>query len=384
LIPYLTDQELLEEALREDFDNITTHAAYSDLLSEKGDPRGEYIRLRLIAEDPNNPADKIHEALGECTRIYQAYEREWLGDLTPFLAPRWRALPEPDAPNIEYTFRRGWLWDLDIEDVREAFTMVLAESPEARMLNRLRLRRSRGRDETNPLRPLSEAKYFQGLRTLEIGDSSSYNCGADAPELHRMLQCTPRLQNLLARAEEIPVQEVFRVELPHIERISLEYVDSAPLEVLAVNPTWVSLKRLSLISHERVRNYRYGSDAPPREIQPCDPESFPTFARSVAAQNIHDFTYRFESAGDPIVRAIVNSGFIQRLKRLDLRNCGITEEGARVLAGAIRSTKLERLDVGNNRISPTGLEELQGLGIQLHCDSQEDEDADRNGDDIPF
>ncbi len=383
MIPYLTNQELLEESLREDFDNITTHAAYADLLSEKGDPRGEYIRLRLVAEDPNNPPHRIHEALAECTQIYQTFEREWLGDLTPFLAPRWRTLPEPDSPDIDFGFRRGWLWNIDVDEVREAFTMILAEAPEVRMLNWLRLRRTRGRNESNPLRPLTRAKYFQALRTLEIGDASSYSSSADAPELHQILQCTPRLQNLIVRAEEIPAEEVFRVELPHIERVTLEYVDSAPLEILALNPSWVSLKRLGLISHERTRSFGYGSGTSLREFRPCDPESFPTFARSIAAQQIEDFTYRFEAAGDPIVHALIRSGFIQRLKKLDLRNCGITDEGAQLLAQAVPRTRLMKLDVGHNRITESGLEALRNLNIEVHYDSQET-DFDEGNEDIPF
>ena len=41
----------LEAALAEDFDDLAAHAAYADLLTEMGDPRGELIQVQLALED---------------------------------------------------------------------------------------------------------------------------------------------------------------------------------------------------------------------------------------------------------------------------------------------------------------------------------------------
>src|SRR5262249_54958968 len=52
----------LEEALAADPEDVATHAAYADLLMERGDPldaaRGELVRVQLALEDPACPPEE--------------------------------------------------------------------------------------------------------------------------------------------------------------------------------------------------------------------------------------------------------------------------------------------------------------------------------------
>src|SRR5262249_26322288 len=44
-------REALEAALTENPDDLAAHMAYADLLSEEGDPRGEFSQVQLALED---------------------------------------------------------------------------------------------------------------------------------------------------------------------------------------------------------------------------------------------------------------------------------------------------------------------------------------------
>ena len=51
----------LEEALQADPDDRAAHAAYADLLTEEGDPRGEFVSVQLALEDEALPAARRDE-----------------------------------------------------------------------------------------------------------------------------------------------------------------------------------------------------------------------------------------------------------------------------------------------------------------------------------
>lgn len=81
----MTTREALEAALVATPDDAALHAAYADFLIEDGNPRGEYIRLQLAAEDRNQPAVKLRELEQAAFEIRQQHEQEWLGELWPHL-----------------------------------------------------------------------------------------------------------------------------------------------------------------------------------------------------------------------------------------------------------------------------------------------------------
>src|SRR5688500_2519471 len=119
-----SQREMLEAAIAADFDDLAAHAAYADLLAEEGDPRGEYIQLQLALENRDQSPRLLAEWRERSHRLLQAHQRDWLGDLAPFLLDRKRSTVEPDRPNIDYSWNRGWLAELDVQDVRDAFTRV--------------------------------------------------------------------------------------------------------------------------------------------------------------------------------------------------------------------------------------------------------------------
>src|SRR4051812_3744989 len=80
----------LESALVENFDDLTSHLAYADFLTEQGDPhltaRGEFIQVQLALEDPSKPEAERKKLQQQEKQLLQAHGHAWLGELIPHLA----------------------------------------------------------------------------------------------------------------------------------------------------------------------------------------------------------------------------------------------------------------------------------------------------------
>jgi|SRR5262245_5978306 len=373
-----TQREMLEAAIAADFDDLAAHAAYADCLAELGDPRGEYIQLRLALENEGQPHRLLQEWRERASRLYQQYERDWLGSLAPFLLGRPRSTVEPVSPNIEFTFRRGWLAELHVQDVRDAFTTVLAQAPEARMLQTLSLRNTRLPNNRWPLEPLLSSPYLGGLKNFSLGDAEAYHCTAEGTLVPELVRRMPRLRELDVRAARPDAAALFAIPFPDLRAFTADYLSEMfPLAVLARNERLGQLERLFL----SVRD----PGPPPGAAEDVDflltlesPAEFARnhlgpFLRAPQFIRLTDLTIRFEILGDPGCEAIAQSGILRRLRRLDLRQCGITDAGAEALARSPDLWRLEWLDVGGNRLTPAGVARLQGADIRVQWDSQWDE-----------
>jgi uncharacterized protein (TIGR02996 family) len=362
-----TQREMLEAAIAADFDDLAAHAAYADLLTEQGDPRGEYIQLRLALENDDQSPRLLAEWRERAHRLYQTHHREWLGNLASFLIGRPRTTVEPDVPNIDFTFRRGWLAELHVHDVRDAFTRILADAPEARMLQALTLRNTRLPNNRGPLEPLIESPYLGTLRAFALGDSEALEATADGQLVPALVSRMPLLRVLDVRAEEVPVRDFVRLQLPNLHTLVLDYADESGLEFLSGNRSLAHLERLSI-------SVRFGRQELGREFffgHPywLPPDELRAFLTSPYFERLHDLSLRIGSLGDQGCREIARSGILRRLKRLDLRNCGITDEGAEALARSPDLAHLDRLDVVGNRITPMGAARLQESVIRVQWDS---------------
>ena len=78
----LSTREGLERALVERPEDLVLHSAYADLLMEEGDPRGEYIQIRLALEDRTLPAEEARRLNVRSLAMQNVYRDVWLGELT--------------------------------------------------------------------------------------------------------------------------------------------------------------------------------------------------------------------------------------------------------------------------------------------------------------
>ena len=107
----MTTRDALEAALIANPDDVVRHAAYADYLLEQGDPRGEYVRLQLAAEDRNQPRDKLLKYDQAMLELRLRHEQEWLGELWGFMLrpSHARSVAESMEPNVVPNWKRGWI-----------------------------------------------------------------------------------------------------------------------------------------------------------------------------------------------------------------------------------------------------------------------------------
>lgn len=355
---------LLEAALAENFADVATHSAYADCLIEEGDPRGEYIQLRLAIENRDQPANLLREWTERASKLYQTHERDWLGPLAPFLLGRARTTVDPVAPNIEFAFTRGWLTHLDVQDVRDAFTMVLAEAPEARLLQSLHLRNTALPNNRGPLDPLLSSPNLRCLKRFGLGDAEANLSIADGRYAAALVTQMPQLQELELRAAGVNERELFGMHLPHLQFLHVEYLRESPLEVLAHNRAFAKLRRLFLSN-------QLGFEMPQSpEAAEVTLEQIQTLLHAKHFTQLTDLTLRLGTFGDTGCTLLVRSGLLRQLTRLDLRFSGITDAGAEVLARSPDITHLQWLDVGGNRLTLVGASALQETEVNVRWDSQ--------------
>src|SRR5579884_2555633 len=120
----------LEAALAESPDDRATWAAYADHLTESGDPRGEFIAVQLALEEQQRPAAERKKLKAREKRILAKHERDWLGELAPYLLDNDTAELDQDyyAEDQRYGYRweRGFLAALDIQWLTVTFAQKLA------------------------------------------------------------------------------------------------------------------------------------------------------------------------------------------------------------------------------------------------------------------
>src|SRR3954471_625645 len=94
-------RESLEQALVENPDDLASHMAYADYLTEQGDPRGEFVRVQLALEDGSKPLAERKKLRAVEKKLLQAHAAEWLGDLAPYLLKQRAVVDDPGGEEEE-------------------------------------------------------------------------------------------------------------------------------------------------------------------------------------------------------------------------------------------------------------------------------------------
>ena len=255
----LSAREALEAALVRTPGDLALHMAYADCLIESGDPRGEYIRLSLAAEEPGGSKKERKRRSETAERYLQDHQSEWLGELAEFLlAPNLPRRRIGSRPRVLLEWKRGWIVAVTCYGLR---------------------------------RELGEA--LQRLRFTAFFGSLSIDANAY------------RSQELSLRA---PEDEDFESE-----------EERSPYRLLQ-NWPGPSLRKLLI---------------------------------------------RDEYFGDTGLNFLFRSPYFLQLKSLSLTHCGLTDEGAAMLAAHPHTPKLESLRLEQNLISPLGIELLAEVGIRV-------------------
>ncbi len=375
----MTTREALEAALVATPDDAALHAAYADCLIEDGDPRGEYIRLQLAAEDRNQSADKLRELEQAAFEIRLQHEREWLGELWPHLQrpPTAVSVAEPMEPNVSVTWRRGWIDAARVGRLSGGIVAALAANPFTRLLSALSIEQNQQPVEirTEPYEMLFEAPLdslrhsgrLTHLRHFEVGSVEAQVVAAGS-HLHDAIEAMPRLESVKLCVDHFSESRLFGVaDYPHLHTIHITYNNPrCRFYMIGYNDGLPSLRRLHLDTVSLMPpNGELGSDR-----EPITEGDLQSFFRSQHLKALEHFTFRNGEFADAGVEELLASGFINRLKGLDLCRCNITDDGVRLLAAHPAIPHLEYLHLDGNLLSPIGIDALEVAGVSVSLEQQ--------------
>jgi uncharacterized protein (TIGR02996 family) len=378
---------VLEEALIDDPHDVASWAAYSDLLTEEGNSRGEFVAVQLALENPELGTKERRRLRDRENKLLAQHEREWLGRLAPFLLDERTA----DAwwPVCEYRWERGRLAFVRIIHLFGVeFARVLVRcTEELRLLLELHIespdyagldeyehgpdvpKKVAGGDHAASLYVLCQAAWLSGLRVLRIGpwfDESDLNnhprnIHVPGDQAQFLVQQMPRLEELYLMAYDVKTTTLFSLPLRNLRVLQVDHVDDYPFTRLAKNPTLRNLTHL--LCHPKAHMH-YHTQAHIRL------PAVRALLRSPHLQKLAHLRLRLSDMGDTGCREIVESGALKRLKTLDLRYGCITDEGARVLAECPDLKTLEALDFAWNRLTRAGVRALRATGVSVEARKQ--------------
>lgn len=397
-----------ERAIAENPDDVGGWNAYADYLAEHGEVRGEFMQVQLALEDESRPAAERKKLRAREKQLLKEHEREWLGELAPYLLD-----PDPDdeyPTNPEHRWRRGVLSGLTVRYLTRASAQALATAPAARFLHELRVhtdaehygrdggRQPRARVATPPsvarhweLFEVIAAPWLGNLRVFQMGESEEpelqpdesaqgrgYNCHTYTRGLEYVIAGMSRVEELHLLCKEYDIGHLFALpNLTHLRLLRVYHLGrrrggrrerpyAYPLDILARNPAVANLTHLLFHPH-------YSESSPGFEGQPGTPSFLPldpvrVLLRSKHLTSLTHLQLRLSNMGDEGCREIVASGILKRLKWLDLRHGCISDEGARILAECPDAKNLEHLDLSRNAVTAAGLKLLRRAGIPARAE----------------
>ena len=381
----------LEEALAADPEDVAAHAAYADLLMERGGPadaaRGELVRVHLALEAPACTPEE-HDALTcRAHDLLGAHQRQWLGRL---------AGPLLDDRLADFRFRRGWLDALHVRELSLPLAPALKRAPEGRLLRELLIDAIAETDDgAEPgdgipararsvgLHPLVGAPFLGNVRRLRLGpdqrddEYQDFRCRIHSSVLVPFVSQLPRLEELYLFANEYDLGALLRLPtLMHLRVLLVYHVAQVHrLQLLAERDAFRNLTHLLIHPHDLVEWYVNG-DADEAAGYDREQGFLPLavvrpLLRTRTLPRLAHLRLRCSSLGDEGCEEIVRSGILRRLETLDLRHGCITDEGARTLADCRDLRRLRWLDLDRNALSVRGIARIRALGIPARVEDQQ-------------
>lgn len=178
-------RDALEAALVENPDDLVLHAAYSDLLIEEGDPRGEFIRLQLMLGDASLSKEQRDAASRQSGEMLRKYRRVWLTPTPGLTQNLTRGLQT-------LGWARGWVESCTITQNTEMLH-VIASIPACRLIRSITMNLSEEEYSWSDAARLAAAISKFRLESLSISD---YPAGQLLVESLDKSGMSPRLKTL--------------------------------------------------------------------------------------------------------------------------------------------------------------------------------------------
>jgi uncharacterized protein (TIGR02996 family) len=291
----MSDDAPFLQAVLADPDDDGCRLVYADWLEERGDPRGELIRVqvelaRLPAADARRPELQDRER-----RLLAQHQAAWAEPLRG-LVRKW-------------TFRRGF-----IEQVTVEAEQFLA-----------------GADRLFRLAPVRHVRFQNAAGSL--------NALAACPDLARLATLDLRENALQDEHLEVLTASPHLVRLANL-RLGFNHLGDGAAHFLATFFFLGSLATLDL----------YGNEIGPQGAQ--------SLASSAHLSGLRTLILGSNDLGDAGVAELAAGRGLGRLNTLHLGFTQLTDGGARALADAPRLTELTTLDLSYNAVSDGGVRRL--------------------------
>jgi uncharacterized protein (TIGR02996 family) len=311
-------------------DDDTPRLVYADWLEERGDPRGEFIRLQVGLFEANGSAQMVQ--IVRAQELLIANEETWAATVRPLVA--------------ECQFERGFVTGitLPLDAFLEHADTLFARAP---------IQRVKISDVGTRIAQIAANPYLERLSGLDLSGNGLGDTGARilAADAH-----LPRLDSL---------------------NLGMNFMDIEGVRALAKAGRLSRLRRLAL-EHNHVHDmgaYALASAANLsglRELNLKHAEITTTGARYLAETTclveLRSLDLSHNGLGDSGARALAKPKKLAHLRELRLRDCSIGATAARALADSPLAGRLKCLDLRGNPIARTQQEILHkayGAGVCL-------------------
>ena len=376
-------ENALETALFANPDDIATHAAYADWLSERGDPRGEFINVQMQLEDLTVSAENRKKLQDREKKLLDQHATTWLGGLAGFLLD-----PKPVSQyrkgGTRFRFARGWLDSIAADSLTVNLSRALVQAPELRLLRELRIEYLAYEDEDEfepgpdvgeddpsaPLSALQRLPTLPNLRVFYIGEpDEGGQTHIDGEPAVDIVERMPNLEELHLFAHNIDLDRLFSLPLDKLRHLQVDHCTRYPLKVLAQNASLSNLTRLAF--HPHAMEYEDGDDGAYIGLA-----GVRALMRSSHLRKLEHLQLRLSDMGDAGIQEFLDNGHLKRLKTLDLSGGVVTDAGARLLAASPDIKNLQSLDLSMNRLTQDGIAALQATGVKIAVGNQYGEGED--------
>jgi uncharacterized protein (TIGR02996 family) len=368
--------------------DLARWSAYSDYLTERGDPRGEFMRIQLALEDESLSGEDRKKLKAAEAELLAAHEREWLGPLAAFTLDgekedRWRNGARVMSPPVIHEFERGWLRKVEYDRLTVNQARALVACTESRMLRKLVVGSTAYDDEFTPgpdvpddadedevaLHALCRCPHLGAVRKFVLGDPRD-SCRVPGELAYHLLKQMPRIEEIGLYARRVETAKLFALPMHALRSLTVNHITDYPLDRLASNPALAHLETLSCHPHA---------------MEPGDEENgayirlehLRAICRSPHLKKLSHLTLRLTDFGDAGVRELIDSAMFGRLRILDLQAGCISDEGAKLLAASPHLAKLELLNLNSNALTAQGVRLIEATGVnavltEQHTDSSFD------------
>jgi uncharacterized protein (TIGR02996 family) len=386
----------MEASLLANPDDVATYSAYADLLTEQGDPRGEFVSVQLALEDERLPAPQRRKLAARERQLLKKHQRDWLGPLAKFLLDHDTSYIDtdifPGTQSLSHRWRRGFLDAIHAEFLDRRLAHALLDMPGPCLLRELRIdddagasgdveedpppsrgKRPRGVRGRLELFELLGSPVLESLRVLQVGHETGgeddwTSCHCYTPGLEHVVADMPRVEQLVLLTKSYSTKMLFGLKsLTNLRVLHVEHMDDYPLRTLAKNASLGNLTHLWLHPHY---SPTYHASARGSAAGYLPLTGLMALVRSAHLKSLTHLRFRLSSAGDDGVRLLIDNGWLRRLKLLDLRHGRVTDEGAHLLAESPDLKRLELLDLSRNHLTRKGVAALRATGVKLRCDDQ--------------